>query len=55
MSSSPHFLNDSETIFPGELLAAAAAALDAAKKKGVRLATAETDVTRLESRLESLA
>jgi nicotinamide-nucleotide amidase len=42
MSSSPHFLNDSETIFPEELLAAAAAALDAAKKKGVRLATAET-------------
>src|ERR1700748_1421834 len=42
MSSSPHYLNDSETIFPGELLADAAAALDAAKKKGVRLATAET-------------
>src|SRR5579859_6392476 len=42
MSSTPHFLNDSETIFPEELLAAAAAALDAAKKKGVRLATAET-------------
>jgi nicotinamide-nucleotide amidase len=42
MSSSPHFLNDGETIFPEELLAAAAAALDAAKKKGIRLATAET-------------
>ncbi|HET7888541.1 MAG TPA: CinA family protein [Bradyrhizobium sp.] len=42
MSSRPHFLNDGETIFPEELLVSAAAALDAAKKKGMRLATAET-------------
>ena len=42
MSSPPHFLNDGETIFPEALLAAASAALDAAKKKGIRLATAET-------------
>jgi len=42
MSSSAHFLNEGETIFPEKLLTAAAAALEAAKKKGVRLATAET-------------
>jgi nicotinamide-nucleotide amidase len=42
MSSTGHFLNDGETIFPEKLLAAAAAALEAAKKKGMRLATAET-------------
>src|ERR1700759_5249809 len=42
MSSPPHFLNDGETIFPEKLLAAAAAALEAAKAAGVRLATAET-------------
>lgn len=42
MSSPPQFLSDGETIFPEKLLAAAASALDAAKKKGIRLATAET-------------
>jgi nicotinamide-nucleotide amidase len=42
MSPKAHFLNDGETIFPEELLATAAAALEAAKKKGVRLASAET-------------
>jgi nicotinamide-nucleotide amidase len=42
MSSTSHFLNEGETIFPERLLLAAAAALDAAKKKGIRLATAET-------------
>ena len=35
-------LKDGETIFPRELLALAAAALDAAKKKNIRLAAAET-------------
>ena len=33
MSSTGHFLNEGETIFPEKLLTAAAAALDAAKKK----------------------
>jgi len=42
MSSDQNFLKDGETIFPQVLLTAAAAALDAAKKKGVRLAAAET-------------
>src|ERR1700753_587442 len=42
MSPPPHFLNDGETIFPETLLAAPAAALEAAKKKSIRLATAET-------------
>src|ERR1700744_3740230 len=42
MSSTGHFLSEGETIFPEKLLAAAAAALEAAKKKGVRLAAAET-------------
>ena len=42
MSSTAHFLNEGETIFPEELLTAAAAALDSAKRKGFRLATAET-------------
>ena len=42
MSSPPQFLSDRETIFPEKLLAAAASALEAAKKKGIRLATAET-------------
>ena len=42
MSPKAHFLNDGETIFPEELLATAAAALEAAKKKGVRLASVET-------------
>src|ERR1700753_143002 len=42
MSPKAHFLNDGETIFPEELLATAAAALDAAKKKGVPIASAET-------------
>jgi nicotinamide-nucleotide amidase len=35
-------LKDGETIFPAELLALAAAALDAAKQKNIRLAAAET-------------
>ncbi len=35
-------LKDGETIFPAELLALASAALDAAKKKNIRLAAAET-------------
>jgi nicotinamide-nucleotide amidase len=42
MSSNETFLNDGETIFPATLLEAAAAALAAAKNKGIRLATAET-------------
>src|SRR6202012_4542864 len=42
MSSDQNFLKDGETIFPQALLTAAAAALDAAKTKGIRLATAET-------------
>ena len=42
MQSDPTFLNDGETIFPAQLLDAASAALDAAKKKGIRLAAAET-------------
>jgi len=42
MLSNQKFLNDGETIFPGRLLAAAAAALEAAKEKGMRLAAAET-------------
>ncbi len=35
-------LKDGETIFPRELLALASAALEAAKKKNIRLAAAET-------------
>lgn len=42
MQCDPTFLNDGETIFPAQLLDAASAALDAAKKKGIRLAAAET-------------
>jgi nicotinamide-nucleotide amidase len=42
MSSNGNFLSEGETIFPEELLAAAAATLDAARNKGVRLAAAET-------------
>ena len=42
MSSNGNFLNEGETIFPEKLLASAAATLDAAKKKGIRLAAAET-------------
>jgi nicotinamide-nucleotide amidase len=42
MSSDQTFLDDGETIFPKMLLEVAAAALEAAKKKGIRLATAET-------------
>ncbi|MDR3470021.1 MAG: CinA family protein [Xanthobacteraceae bacterium] len=42
MASTGNFLNEGETIFPAELLAAASAALDAAKRKGIRLAAAET-------------
>src|SRR5262249_32086962 len=42
MSSTAHFLREGETIFPEKLMPAAAAALEAAKKKGMRLATAET-------------
>lgn len=42
MRSNPKLIDDDETIFPAGLLAAAAAALDAAKAKGIRLAAAET-------------
>lgn len=42
MSMKQPFLNDDQTIFPQVLLDSAAAALDAAKRKGVRLAAAET-------------
>jgi nicotinamide-nucleotide amidase len=42
MSSTGHFLSEGETIFPEQLLAAAAATLEAARKKGIRLAAAET-------------
>src|ERR1700744_6307706 len=42
MSSTGKFLSEGENIFPHKLLAAAAATLEAAKKKGVRLAAAET-------------
>ncbi|WP_022724114.1 CinA family protein [Rhodopseudomonas sp. B29] len=42
MQTNDQFLSDSETIFPKALLDAAAAALEAAKRKGIRLAAAET-------------
>jgi nicotinamide-nucleotide amidase len=42
MSSDSTFLTDAETIFPNILLEAAAQALDAARRKGIRLASAET-------------
>lgn len=42
MPTNQLFLNEGQTIFPVALLDAAAAALDAAKRKGVRLAAAET-------------
>ena len=42
MPEDPTYLNDGETIFPARLLDAASAALDAAKRKGIRLAAAET-------------
>jgi nicotinamide-nucleotide amidase len=42
MSSQEPLLADNQTIFPAPLLEAAAAALDAAKKKGIRIAAAET-------------
>jgi nicotinamide-nucleotide amidase len=42
MPTNQPFLTEGQTIFPAALLDAAAAALDAAKRKGVRLAAAET-------------
>lgn len=42
MSSQEFLLADGQTIFPAPLLDAATAALDAAKKKGIRIAAAET-------------
>lgn len=42
MKTDDLFLGDGERIFPTALLDAAAAALDAAKRKGILLATAET-------------
>jgi nicotinamide-nucleotide amidase len=42
MSTNQPFLSEGQTIFPTALLDAAAAALDAARRKGVRVATAET-------------
>ena len=42
MSSNEFLLTDGQTIFPAPLLDAAAATLNAAKKKGIRIAAAET-------------
>jgi len=49
MSSSDTLLGDGQTLFPPVLLDAAANALDAAKKKGIRIAAAETVTSGLVS------